>query len=137
MGSSVVLKSMSSTAIIDPKIMELVTAENFPSLDYEYITTPHPYTGAYYDKRDKHWESYRQHEWHLYPINSKLLKCPKCKVLVAVYNESYYDTPWIYTIQCYEYWFSSLTHVPCNPHTPRSPSTYNLPACYKRPHWQC
>src|SRR3977135_690879 len=113
---------------INPKIKELLSAENFPSLDYEFITTPHPYTGVYYDKRDKHWERYMQHERDLYPINSKLLKCTYCKVLIAVYNLDYYNTPWIYTIPSLQYWISSLTHIPC---TPTTHQTYSIPIGYK------
>src|SRR3977135_346247 len=118
---------------IDPKIKQLASAENFPSLDYEFITTPHPYTGVYYDKRDKHWERYMQHERDLYPINSKLLKCTHCKVLIAVYNQEYYNTPWIYTIPSLKYWISRLTHAPCNPHTPTTLThrIYNIPIGYK------
>ena len=124
---------------IDPKINELASAENFPSRDYEFITTSHPYTGVYYDKREKHWERYMQHERDLYPINSKLLKCPYCKVLIAVYNLDYYHTPWIYSIPSVHYWISRLTHVPCNPSTSTSThqTHYSIPIGYKRHHSQC
>ena len=81
--------------------MNSIAADNFPSQEYEFNTSRNSYPKG----------AKCQHDADIYKdeLFCKLLLCPLCGIIVAVYNEDWYNTSQTY----YRHWRYVPGNHPC------------------------
>src|SRR5271156_6832259 len=84
--------------------MSEIIADNFPEEEYEFNTTP-----QFYYREPEGTKILHNRDLYKDELFYKLLLCPICKIIIALYEEPYGNTPMTYN-RNHEY---IPRHTPC------------------------